>query len=210
MAAALHRIAADLNWGAADDADPGSLLTDTMLRAMAESVRGLETDRIHWDADTATNDKQIQRENTGNGLVGLLEVDLPDFRVSQGFLALVCRVSDGRIGNLEGLKAHCESLLQSSAAAFVFLCRPEEVSMVPATAVVGSMVDPTELYTRSAQRFFEEHLESFIGDPALRVSSEESLKDLVERLALRGGILIRSRSLQMALPVTEARPGPSE
>ncbi len=125
--------------------------------------------------------------------MGVLNIDLPDFKVSKGFLAQAKLLRHETVDNLEELKRQCDRMLKFSPDSFVFLYRYDGVRVVPAISVVGSTVDPNQLYSRSAQRFFEEHLECFIGDQAIQAPTPETLEELCRRFEARSALLLRGR-----------------
>ena len=79
-----------------------------------------------------------------------------------------------------------------SPASFVFVYSDEGVRVTPAISVVASNGDPSQLYDRSAQRFFEEHLECFIGDRRMDWPTPETLTALREQRIARSALLIRA------------------
>jgi hypothetical protein len=76
-------------------------------------------------------------------------------------------------------------MLDHSCASFVFLYERDGISVVPAIAVV-SLADSAklpELKRRNFAKFFEEHFECFLGDPALHAAKDQTLEELRERVA---------------------------
>jgi hypothetical protein len=120
--------------------------------------------------------------------MGVLNIELPELAVSKGFLAQAKLVRNGSSGDLKELREQCKKMLNLSPDSFVFLYGQSGVRVVPAISVVGSKVDPLQLYSRSAQRFFEEHFECFIGDGNIQSATPATL----DALQVRRAILIRA------------------
>ena len=193
------RIADAIN-GAVSDLREGRVehepaMTDRMLGAIGQSLRGFEVKGIHWSAKTLTDrGPNSQEKEYGADFIGVLNIALPDFTVSKGFLAQAKLVRYGRSGDLKRLTEQCEIMLNLSPDSFVFLYGTNGVRVVPAISVVGSSMDPVGLYSRSAQRFFEEHLQCFIGDRDIKAPSTATLADLRERYNARTGIVLHAES----------------
>lgn len=173
IADAINGVVAALDEGLVEQ-EPA--MTDRMLGAIQESMRGFKAKGIHWRAKTLTDrGRGAQEREFGADFMGVLRIALPDLKVSKGFLAQAKLVRHGSSGDLRRLKDQCQTMLALSPDSFVFLFGIEGVRVVPAISVVGSTLDPVALYSRSAQRFFEEHLQCFIGDRDIEAPSAETL-----------------------------------
>lgn len=169
-------------------------MTDRMLGAIEHSLRDARIKGIRWNAKTLTDrGSGAQERKYGADFMGVLNISLPEFSVQKGFLAQAKLIRHGRSGDLRELKSQCESMLQLSPDSFVFLYGHDGVRVVSALSVVSANVDPVDLYSRSAQRFYEEHLECFIGDRAINSPTPATLKSLAERYATRSAILIEGK-----------------
>ena len=124
--------------------------------------------------------------------MGVLNIALPEFAVSKGFLAQAKLIRKGGSGDLKELRQQCKKMLVLSPDSFVFLYGQDGVRVVPAIAVVGAKVDPVLLYSRSAQRFFEEHFECFIGDGNIKSATPTTLDSMRKRFEARSAIEIRA------------------
>lgn len=172
-------------------------MTDRLLGAIEESLHGDNTHGIRWSAKTLTDrGRGAQERRFGADFMGVLNIDLPDYRVAKGFLAQAKLVRNGRSVDRAELERQCERMLNLSPASFVFLYSHSGIAVVPAIAVVASSVDPRELYTRSVGRFFEEHLECFVGDRAIAVAAPSTLESLRERYDARRLISLRAQSIE--------------
>lgn len=167
--------------------------TDRMLGAIEGALNGYRTKGIRWSAKTLTDrGKNSQESRHGADFMGVLNIALPDFTVSKGFLAQAKMVR-GRYGvNMRDLREQCERMLNLSSASFVFLYSREGVRVIPAVAVLGSDANLLDHYSRSASRFFEEHLECFIGDRNIQSATPDSLEALCERYECRSALLLRA------------------
>ena len=168
-------------------------MTDRMLGAIEESLRNFQRKGIRWSAKTLTDrGRGSQESRYGADFMGVLNIALPEFAVSKGFLAQAKLVRNGSSGDLEELTEQCKKMLHLSPDSFVFLYGRDGVRVVPAISVVGAKVDPLELYSRSAQRFFEEHFECFIGDGNIQSATPTTLDVMRDRFRARKAIEIRA------------------
>lgn len=171
-------------------------MTDRMLGGIEESLRNFSHKGIRWTAKTLTDrGPNSQESKHGADFMGVLNINLPNFRVSKGFLAQAKLIRNGSAGDLNELKRQCDKMLNLSPDSFVFLYAEWGVRVVPAISVIGSQVEPLQLYTRSAQRFFEEHLQCFIGDRNIHSASPGALIDLREKFDARSAIAIEAKGL---------------
>jgi hypothetical protein len=164
-----------------------------MLGGIEEAMHEFQVKGIQWRAKTLTDrGRDAQEKKYGADFMGVLSVDLPDFRVEKGFLAQA-KIDTPRL-DLKSLHSQCERMLSLSPESFVFLYSREGVTVVPAIAVMGTKERPSELYSRSAARFFEEHFQSFIGDRAISAPREDVLEGLRERYDARSLLYLQAKS----------------
>lgn len=169
-------------------------MTDRMLAAIELSLKNFSTKGIRWRAKTLTDrGRGSQESRYGADFMGVLDIALPEFSVTKGFLAQAKLVRDGDTGSLNELKRQCEKMLELSPASFVFLYGDEGVRVVPALSVLGAQLGPTELYSRSAQRFFEEHLQCFVGDRKIQAATPAALEELAFVFHARRALLIEAK-----------------
>jgi hypothetical protein len=81
-------------------------------------------------------------------------------------------------------------MLKLTPESFVFVYSDVGIDVVPALAVLGSSKQPLEHYKRSAERFFESHLECFIGDREIAAPTPETLEGLRRRFEARVALRI--------------------
>ena len=170
-------------------------MTERMLGAIEESLSGYHEKGIWWAAKSLTDRGAGSQESKyGADFMGVLNITLPELMVSKGFLAQAKLIRDGSAGDLNELKRQCEKMLLLSPDSFVFLYVPDSVRVVPAISVVGCAVDPQYLYSRSAQRFFEEHLQCFIGDRNMNSPTPDTLKAMLEKFETRSALFIQAKA----------------
>jgi hypothetical protein len=170
-------------------------MTDRMLGAIEESLVDYNYHGIRWSAKTLTDRARGSQESVyGADFMGVLNITLPEFTVSKGFLAQAKLVRNDSVGNVNDLKRQCDKMLNLSSDSFVFLYSQYGVRVLPAISVIASDVDPLLLYSRSAQRFFEEHLQCFIGDRNIHSPTPSTLKALSDRFDTRSAILLEAKA----------------
>lgn len=205
IAGAIDRSVEALNEGRVEH-EPA--MTDRMLGMIEESLHGAEIRGIRWHAKTLTDRASGAQEKTyGADFMGVLNIKLPDYTVSKGFLAQAKLVRRNKVDDLRELKSQCEKMLNFSPASFVFLYSDQGVRVVPAISVVGSNIDPSNLYDRSAQRFFEEHFQCFIGDQEISSPTPNALDGLRLKFEARSALLLMGTADEMMedAPVQETR-----
>lgn len=170
-------------------------LTDRMLGAIEESLVNFETKGIRWSAKTLTDrGRGSQESKYGADFMGVLNIAIPGFAVSKGFLAQAKLIKTGSTVDVPKLQEQCAKMLHLSSASFVFLYGENGVRVIPAISVRGAKVDLLQLYSRSAQRFFEEHFQCFVGDPAIHTASPHALEALCEQYNARTAILLQAEA----------------
>jgi len=168
-----------------------------MLGAIEESLVSYRHKGIRWTAKTLTDRGRASQESRdGADFMGVLNIALPDFAVSKGFLAQAKLIRNGSAGDVAELKDQCEKMLNLSPDSFVFLYDQAAVRVVSALSVVSATADPLQLYSRSAQRFFEEHLQCFIGDRSIQSATPKTLDTLRNRFEARSAIFVQATADQ--------------
>lgn len=172
-------------------------MTDRMLGAIEQAMTDFECKGIQWSAKTLTDrGRGAQETRYGADFMGVLRIDLPNYSVAKGFLAQAKLVRGKSVGNLKELRKQCEQMLELSPASFLFLYGSKGVRVVPAIAACAAEVSPLELYSRSAQRFFEEHLQCFIGDRAIASATPDTLKGLAAQASARSAIILTATAAE--------------
>jgi hypothetical protein len=172
-------------------------MTDRMLGMIEHSMKEFRSQGIRWTAKTLTSRVRASQETIyGADFLGVLNIGLPDFTISKGFLAQGRLLRNGYVDDLRRLHRQCEQMLTFSSASFVFLYGEYEIRIVPAVSVLSTTLEPTELYSRSVQRFFEEHLQSFIGDRAINAPTPDVLERLRHEFEARSALLLKAEAME--------------
>lgn len=167
-------------------------LTDRLLGRITQAVDEYRSKGVRWSAKTLTDHgRGTQEKSYGADFVGVLDIDLPDYKVKKGFLAQAKLLRSKRmpIGEFRRLVSQCQKMLDLSLAAFVFHQSVYGIRVIPAIAVVASnrpeiLFDPDGLYSRSIGRFYEGHFECFYGDRAINRPTNTMLAELEARSLL--------------------------
>ena len=142
---------------------------------------------ISWKARTLRTSRGIAAEEKRHGadLMGVLNLNLVDYRVKKGFLAQAKRAEPDQPftkSEWDRLRSQCDMMLVRTPASFVWVYSSEMgIRVFSANAVVA--VDSRtifDLYSRSLSNFFENHIESFFGDHRLNSTDIETLDALAE------------------------------
>lgn len=169
--------------------------TDRMIGAIEQTFEDRVIRGVRWRAKTLTDrvPNNSQETRYGADFMGVLSVTLPDFELSKGFLAQAKLIRPGRSLDRRMLIQQCEKMLHLSSDSFVFLYDQEDqqVRVVPAVSVIACNGQADAIYSRSAQRFFEEHFQSFIGDRAISAPTPATLEKLRSRFETRTGYLLQ-------------------
>ena len=172
-------------------------MTDRLLGGIRNAIDGYRSKGVTWRAITLTDrGRGAQETEYGADFAGVLSVDLPDFKVDKGFLAQAKLIRNGGMGMSEfhRMVNQCEQMLRLSSASFVFLYTAAGIRIVPAISVVGAsnpdfVLDTSTLYSRSLSKFYEDHLECFLGDRNIN----EATPAMLERLDSESLLYIAAR-----------------
>lgn len=200
--------------------DRGPAFTERMLGRIAYAMDGHEHKGIVWRARTVTTGAEGGSSGPAAGagegdlaggddggassrldrdadFLGVVDVSLPGYRITKGFLARGRLIASGEpvsTSDFEELKEGCERMLSRSPASFLFLYSREGVHVVPALAVVSSSpMNPHRLYPRIVERFYEEHLSCFFGDRRIAPPDIASLKAACGDLGARHALGLEAR-----------------
>lgn len=160
--------------------------TDRMLGRIAQQMDGFVVKGVTWHAKTLTDRGRNAQENRyGADFMGVLELDLPDYKINKGFLAQAKLLEpDGAISSRDfnRMVSQCKDMLKLTPDAYVFLYSSQEINVVPANSIVSltSRCNPHELYHRRIRSFFEQHFECFIGDRRLHKAHINTVAQLTE------------------------------
>lgn len=162
-------------------------VTDRILGAIGDRVRGYRSKGIVWKARTLRTGRGIAAEEKRHGadILGVLDIDIEGYKTKKGFLAQAKKAEASQpFGKAEWgrLREQCEVMLSRTADAFVFVYSKERgIRIFPANSVLGlSSTNIFHLYDRSVASFFEVHIECFVGDPRLGSTDIATLDALAE------------------------------
>jgi hypothetical protein len=160
-------------------------ITDRLLGAIGERLRGGRADGVIWSAKTLRpgQGKANEEQRHGADFLGVLEISLPELAVKKGFLIQAKRAEPDvplPSGEWKRMVGQCKTMLEVTPAAFVAIySRSAGVRFVPAIEIVGSTTeDLFAHYSRDIGSFFELFVECFIGDRALNSAHIAVLDEL--------------------------------
>jgi hypothetical protein len=169
-------------------------VTDRILGAIEDRLKSRRIGGLEWKAKTLRTSRGTAAEEKRHGadVLGVLNIDIPDFKTRKGFLAQAKLAEPGSrfsSDEWERLVEQCKLMLGRTPASFVFIySKVEGVRVFPATGVVG-LADRNifALYNHGLGRFFEDFIECFIGDPRLdspHIGTLDALADFHVKRAL--------------------------
>lgn len=172
--------------------------TDRLLQAIEDAMTGFSVKGVRWRSKTLTfQGPYAQETQYGADFVGVLNIEIPSYSITKGFLAQAKRVDPGQPMSRrewEGMQLQCNKMLALSPDSFVFLYSRASISVVPAVSVASAdLRNPHELSSRSVTRFYEEHFQCFIGDRSISAPSIETLRKLQDQIASRKLIYLEAR-----------------
>lgn len=166
-------------------------VTDRMLGAMERSFSDDFNGQFCWKAKTLTDRGRSSQESIyGADFLGVLAIDIDGYRVTKGFLAQAKIMPIGSKSERDRLMLQCELMLRYSPASYVFLYSCDSFNVVPAISVIASAGHCEDLYSRGIDRFFQEHIECFLGDRKIASASPGALRALAEAYSARAAFYI--------------------
>lgn len=142
---------------------------------------------INWTALSLRTGSGIAAEEKRHGadLMGVVDIDIPDYLVVKGFLAQAKRAEPGQRfqqKDWDRLNFQCETMILRTPDSFVWVySKTKGIRIFPAISVLTlKSKDIFDLYSRSVSSFFEYHIECFIGDRRLNSTNIETLDVLAE------------------------------
>ena len=175
-----------------DEVDPPILPAESE-RTTSVSIRGIREPypgRVVWNARSlrTSSGRAAEEKRHGADLMGVLDIDIPDYRIKKGFLVQSKLAEPGRKFSKKDWKrlhSQCETMLCRTPDSFVWVYSKERgIRIFSAVSVVE--LDSRhifDLYDRSVASFFEYHLECFIGDRRLNSTSIDT-SDVLDKLSV--------------------------
>ncbi len=169
-------------------------VTDRILGAIEDRIQTRQFGGVVWNAYTlkTSRGQAAEEKRHGADLMGVLDINLSDYKVVKGFLAQAKKAEPGRSfkqGDWDRLRSQCEKMLERTPDSFVWVySKSKGIRIFPANSVLGLGLEPRnvfEIYDRSVSTFFENHIECFIGDPRLNSPDIETLDALADFPAKR-------------------------
>jgi len=161
--------------------------TSNMIGRIEEAMDGFVVKGVKWTAKVLTDrGPDAQEKRFGADFVGVLEIKLSEYSVRKGFLVQAKKIAPEQLmasREFGRMREQCQQMLEISSASYVFLYSHAGIAVVPALSVVSlsHANNPHRLYSRSVSRFYEEHFESFVGDPKIYAPSIHVLEEIAER-----------------------------
>lgn len=162
--------------------DPNRILSVTKRGIVKRSLGG-----IAWKARTLRTGRSIAAEEKRHGadLMGILDLALPDYSATKGFLVQAKRVEPGQQfskRDWDRLCSQCKTMLLRTPASFVWVySKSRGIRIFSASSVLGLESRRIfDLYSRGVSSFFENHIECFIGDRRLNSTNVEMLDALAK------------------------------
>lgn len=175
-------------------------ITDRLLANIENGLDGEEIAGVYWKAKTLTSiGKRSQEVKHGADFLAVLNLDLPGYSVSKGFLAQAKRLEPGKKISARGyhdLVGQCELMLKSSPISYVFIYSKQSgIRVVSAMDILSAdHCNPLTLETWTLRDFFEAHIQCFIGDRRIHAANARQLEQLSAQEDTRNGIVISGSS----------------
>lgn len=171
-------------------------ITDRLLANIEYGLDGHEIAGVHWEAKTLTSiGKRSQEVMHGADFLAVLNLNLPGYRVSKGFLAQAKRLEPGQEISSQGysdLVDQCQTMLSRSPVSYVFIYSKQSgIRVVSAVDVLSAdRCNPLTLETWSLKEFFQAHIQCFIGDFRVRAANLYELNAMAADVRARNGIVL--------------------
>lgn len=176
----VERVSASLHH--ADDLSYSSAPMEAIDTNSKDRVQSRAYGPISWKARTLRTGRGIAAEEKRHGadLMGILNLNLIDYRVKKGFLAQAKRAEPNQLFTRKEwnrLCLQCDIMLCRTSQSFVWIySRAMGIRIFSANAVVALRSrNIFDLYSRSVSNFFEYHIESFFGDRRLNSTDIKNL-----------------------------------
>jgi len=158
--------------------------TAALTTRIMDSLGGYSKSGISWQSKILTSSGPNTEEKIyGADLLGVLELDLPDFKIKKGFLAQAKRQEPGKklsAKEWERLINQCTKMLGYTSESYVFIYSLNGVFIVPALSILGTqkVEDLHTLHPKRIQAFYKEHFMCFVGDSRLKHTEPYILEEL--------------------------------
>jgi len=160
-------------------------MTDRLVQAVRTSLDDRRIGNLQWRARTlkTARGRGAEEERHGADVLGVLEIDLDEYRVKKGFLWQAKIIEPGQRLSAKpwgDFQEQCRRMLERSHDSFaVIYSREEGVRFIPAQEILE--IDAEQVYdlgSRSLFGFFKGHVKCEIGDRRLNAPTIEMLDSL--------------------------------
>jgi len=168
-------------------------MTERLFGSVATSLNGRSIGNLTWKAYSLTSGRGKAAEETRHGadVLGVLDIDLQDYKTKKGFLAQA-KIAEPFMpmskGEWERFREQCKLMVERTPDAFaVIYSREKDIRFIPAATILEIGRDQLfEVGHRSLFGFFKSHVKCEIGDRRLDAPGVEVLERLLrtrERLS---------------------------
>lgn len=189
-------------------------ITNRFIQALEMTVnQSGSIQGVQFRARTLTSlGPHAEEKEVGADFVGVLDIQLPGFTVSKGFLCQAKKAGKGmnvdyaprrrdakvgfdRTNELQKLKVQINKMLNISPDSFVVVYTNSGFVFIPALSVDGIQYinDGNYIYGKNTRLFFQEFLLCFIGDRQLGAYDDKTLTALVKETRSRYAITFQLR-----------------
>lgn len=162
-------------------------MTDRLFGSVSNALDGRAIGNLKWKARTlrTARGKAAEEKRHGADVLGVLEIDLSDYKVKKGFLLQAKIAEPGKplsSGEWQRFQGQCQTMRRRTCEAFaVIYSRQKGVLFIPADTIMEIGRDQLfEVGSRSLFGFFKGHVKCEIGDRKLDAPTIEVLDRLIK------------------------------
>ena len=162
-------------------------VTDRILGAIEERIRYQQFGGVVWNVRTLRTGRGVAAEEKhyGANLMGVLDIEISGYSAKKGFLAQAKKAEPAcpfLSNDWKDLRSQCEKMLERTPDSFVFVYSKQSgIRIFPANSILGlESKNIFDLYNHGVRRFFEDHIECFIGDSRLNSTDIKTLDALAD------------------------------
>jgi hypothetical protein len=157
-------------------------ITNQFLGAMRAIINGKVKKGIQWSSYVLSSiGPNAEESKFGADFMGILDINVQDFVVKKGFLAQAKRMTKGlsQQGEWDRLRQQCDLMLSYTPDSYVFVYGADGFLVIPAISCLSLTKPKIEtLYSNKLDRFYKDHVTSFVGDRKLSGADKQTLKAL--------------------------------
>lgn len=168
-------------------------LTSALVTAARFALDGIVTFGVKWEATVLT--RRTEEPRHGADLLFILDLDLPSYTITKGFLAQAKLIPPERSNpqGRERLVKQCNTMLNWTPAAYVWTYSSRDgVRVYPAMSVAAVDGRIHDLNYMPLPEFFTEHFACFLGDRALAFS-ETDAQAMLGEYRIGRAVIVRAR-----------------